>query len=99
MAFLRISTHPGIFSKPLLPRKALDNVQSLLKLPQVRTLSEGERFWECYNEICQGVVVRGNLTPDAHIAALLYEHDVKTFYSNDSDFKKFGTLQLHNPFQ
>ena len=41
IAFLRISTHPQIFARPLSPDDALGNVESLLGLPRVRMLSEG----------------------------------------------------------
>lgn len=41
VAYLRIATHPRIFARPLSPSDALGNVESLLSLPRVRTLSEG----------------------------------------------------------
>ena len=40
MSYLRISTHSGIFSNPLTPDQALGNIESLLKLPHVKTISE-----------------------------------------------------------
>ncbi len=98
MSYLRIATHPGIFAKPLTPATAAGNVESLLSLPNVRALGEGERFWECYAEVTRGVVVRGNLTPDAHLVALLLEHGVRLLYSNDSDFKKFSAIDARSPF-
>ena len=51
IAFLRIATHPGIFAQPLSPDDALGNVESLLSLPRVRMLSEGEGFLETYREV------------------------------------------------
>ena len=45
MAYLRIATHPRIFSSPLTPREASGNIQSLLQLPPVRPLSEAEGFF------------------------------------------------------
>ncbi|MFB3088346.1 MAG: hypothetical protein ACE10E_08555, partial [Acidiferrobacterales bacterium] len=51
MAYLRISTHPRIFGPPLSAEKAVGNVESLLDLPQVRVLSEGDGFWSCYRQI------------------------------------------------
>ena len=98
MAYLRISTHSTIFAAPLNPKHAGENVQRLLDLPQSRVLSEGERFWECYRLVAGATTVRGNLVPDAHIAALLLEHDVRVLYTNDTDFRKFDTLTVRSPF-
>ena len=98
MSYLRIATHPRIFANPLTPATGVANVESLLLLPNVRALGEGERFWECYAEVTRGVVVRGNLTPDAHLVALLLEHGVPLLYSNDTDFKKFSAIRVRDPF-
>jgi predicted nucleic acid-binding protein len=42
--------------------------------------------------------VRGNLVPDAHLAALLRQHGVRRLYTNDADFRKFAFLDVRNPF-
>jgi predicted nucleic acid-binding protein len=42
--------------------------------------------------------VRGNLVPDAHLAALLRQHGVSTLFTRDADFRKFGFLQVKDPF-
>ncbi len=98
MAYLRISTHPRIFASPLSPKTALANIETLLALPQVRVLSETEGFLETYQEVTAGMSVRGNLVPDAHLAALLRQHDVRTLYTNDGDFRRFAFLEIRNPF-
>ncbi len=99
MGYLRISTHPTIFASPLTPAESNGNIDSLLRVPHSRVLSEGPRFWEAYREVTKSVVVRGNLVPDAHIAALLLEHGVKEIVTNDTDFLKFGFLKIINPFE
>jgi toxin-antitoxin system PIN domain toxin len=99
MAFLRISTHPRIFARPLSPDDALGNVESLLSLPRVRLLSEGEGFLEIYREVTARFAVRGNLVPDAHLAALLLQHGVRRLYTIDRDFRKFDFLEVTDPFE
>lgn len=99
MGYLRIVTHPRVFAEPLSPTAARANVESLLSLPSVRALGEGDRFWECYGAVTRDVVVRGNLTPDAHLVALLLEHGVPRLYSNDSDFEKFPMIRVRDPFE
>ena len=98
MSYLRIATHPRIFSAPLSPAEALNNVSALLALPQVRALSEQDGFIDVYKRVAGDIPVRGNLVPDVHIAAILLQHGVRTLYSNDRDFRKFESLDVRDPF-
>lgn len=97
MGYLRIATHPSIFSHPRSPREALANIESLLALPQARTLGEQEGFLEIYEKI-GGTSLRGDLVPDAHLAAILFQHGVTTLYTRDADFRRFDFLDLRDPF-
>ena len=97
ISFLRLSTHPRIFLNPLSPEEALTNVEMLLSLPRVRVLTEAEGFLEVYREVTRSFPVRGNLVPDAHLAALLRQHGVGTIYTTDADFRKFSFLKVKNP--
>jgi toxin-antitoxin system PIN domain toxin len=99
MAFLRIATHPRVFAQPLSPDDALGNIESLLSLPRVRVLSEGEGFFEVYRGVTARFPVRGNLVPDAHLAALLLQHGVRRLYTLDRDFRKFDFLEVADPFE
>lgn len=97
MAYLRISTHPAILGDPLAPRDAQRNIDSLLSLPQVRAIGEEPGFWKVYQEAAGEFPVRGNLVPDAHVASLLLQHEVRVFYTADADFRKFPFLKVKNP--
>jgi hypothetical protein len=98
MGYIRISTHPSIFSHPLSPEEALENVESLLSQPRVRVLSEDDGFLVMYREVTGRFPVRGNLVPDAYLVALLLQHGVQKIYTADSDFNKFEFLEVKNPF-
>ena len=98
MAYLRIATHPRIFAAPLTPDEALGNVSGLIELPHVRAVSELEGFLDAYRHVAGETPVRGNLVPDAHIAAILFQHGVRTLYTNDRDFRKFRSLDVRDPF-
>ena len=76
----------------------MDNVEALTRLPHVRLLAEEEGFWEVYRGVPGEMNVRGNLVPDAHLAALLRQHGILTLYTNDSDFRRFSFLDVRNPF-
>jgi hypothetical protein len=73
------------------------NIEMLLNLPQVRFLSEEEGFWNVYRATTAEVPIRGNLVPDAHLAALLRQHGVKKLYTHDRDFLKFSFLDVRDP--
>jgi uncharacterized protein len=98
MAYVRIATHPNIFTAPLTPEEALANVNALLALPQTRVLSERDGFMDAYLHVSARTIVRGNLVPDAHVAAILFQNGVRTLYSNDRDFRKFESIDVRNPF-
>ncbi len=63
----------------------------------MRCLAEEEGFWDVYRGITGRIPVRGNLVPDAHLAALLRQHGIKTLYTHDRDFRKFDFLDVRDP--
>lgn len=97
MAYLRLSTHPAIFTNPLAPADAWRNIHSLLDLPRCRVISEEESFPADYATMTDGITVRGNLVPDAHLATILRQHGVTQIYTADMDFLKFRFLEVVNP--
>ena len=44
MSYMRMATHPRIFTNPLTPNEALQNVDRLARLPHVRLISERGRL-------------------------------------------------------
>jgi uncharacterized protein len=98
MSYLRIATHPAVFASPLTPDEASRNVETLLRLPHVRTLAEEDGFWDLYREVTKKMPTRGIDVPDAHLATLLRQHGVATLYTNDRDFRRFDFLKVRDPF-
>lgn len=98
MCYLRIATHPRIFAQPLTPDEALGNVTALVGLPHARAVSEMDGFLDAYRRVAGDMPVRGNLVPDAHVATILFQHGVRTIYTNDRDFLKFESLEARDPF-
>lgn len=97
MAYLRISTHGAVFEKPLSPAQAMANLDALLRASHVRVLSEVEGFWDVYRSVVSEAPARGAQVSDAHLAALLKQHGIRTLCTNDSDFRRFGFLEVRNP--
>lgn len=96
-AYLRITTHPAVFRRPLAPEQAMANIDALLALPQVRVLAELDGFWGTYREIARVTPPRGTQVPDTHLAALLWQHGVTTLYTRDRDFRRFDFLTVIDP--
>jgi toxin-antitoxin system PIN domain toxin len=97
MSYLRISTHPSVFTRPLHPEEAMRNIEALLRLPHCRVITEDDGFWSTYRELTSAVPTRGNLVPDAHLAAILLRNGVTTLYTHDRDFRKFPLLDVRDP--
>lgn len=98
MSYLRMSTHRAIFPRPLSPEDAVENVEQLIHLPHARTVGETEGFWGVYAATTSGIVVRGNLVPDAHLVALMRQNGVGTLWTHDRDFRRFEGIRVRDPF-
>lgn len=97
LGFLRISTRPGAFTNPLTFEKALEVVDAWLACPCVTLLNPGELHWSQLKALLEQSGAAGNLTTDAHLAALALEFDA-TLCSTDHDFLRFGRkLRFFNP--
>lgn len=98
LGYLRMGTHSAIFLRPLSVETATKNIEQLVELPHARTAGEREDFWRTYMATTSGVVVSGNLVPDAHLVALMRENEVGTLWTHDRDFRKFEGITVRDPF-
>lgn len=96
LGFLRVSTHPRVFSEPLSVSSACNEVSAWLAQPQVVILEPGDRHAAILFDLLQQVGTGGNLTSDAHLAALAIEHRCE-LASTDRDFARFRGLRWTNP--
>ncbi len=99
MAYLRIATHPGVFTWPLSIVEAIGNIEQLLARPHVRTTGEGEAFWRSFRDVTDDALPSGNVVPDAHIVTLMLENDVHTIWTRDRDFRRFPRIEARDPFE
>lgn len=93
LGFLRLSTRPGLFLRPLTCEQALVVVDRWLALPNVLPIHPGVRHWTVLRELLHRAGTAGNLTTDAHLAALAVEYGA-TLYSTDNDFVRFRPALL-----
>lgn len=95
-AFLRISTHPRVFSAPLSASAASDQVDEWLAAPAAWVPAPGERHAEVLLELLRRLRLVGPLVSDAHLAALALEHGTG-IWSTDTDFARFPGLHWEDP--
>ena len=95
-AFLRISTNPRAFERPLSLEQSLARVQSWLDQPCVKIIHPTERHWTVFRRMLTDGQAVANLVTDAHLAALAIEHGCELI-STDSDFARFPKLKWKNP--
>jgi toxin-antitoxin system PIN domain toxin len=98
MAYLRLSTHPSVFGRPLPPQEALANIERLLQLPQVQSPGEQDRFWSVFEGAAEDADARGNLVPDAHLVALMIQNGVGAIWTHDRDYRRFTGVEVRDPF-
>ena len=93
LGFIRISTRAGIFPIPLSAQAATGMVGRMLEAPQSQILAPGPGHFEILSQLLATAGTAGNLTSDAHLAALAIEHraSIGTF---DADFKRFAGLRV-----
>lgn len=75
---------------------ALEFVDEWIGLDVVEVVVPGERHWQVFRNLLQVAGAAGNLTSDAHLAALAIERGA-TVYSADNDFARFPGLHHVNP--
>jgi uncharacterized protein len=95
--FLRVVTHPRVFSPPVPLAIALHDLDQILASPTLVLLSETERHAEVMTTVVRESGVTGNLIHDAHIATLCIEHGVSELLTGDRDFSRLP-VRVTNPF-
>lgn len=96
LGFIRLSTHRSVFKEPLSVSAACGEVRAWLAQPQVSVLEPGPRHASILFDLLETLGAAGNLTTDAHLAALAIEHQCE-LCSTDSDFGRFSGLRWSNP--
>jgi uncharacterized protein len=98
VGFVRVITNPVIFARPWNATKALDVVDLWLGQPSTTVIHPTGRHAAVLRELLTPLGTAGNLTSDAHLAALAIEHGA-TLYSGDSDFSRFAGLSWIDPLR
>ena len=98
LAFIRITTRPGIMTRPLNCNDAISYIDSWLQQPHVQLIAPGDKHWPILRNLLKAAGTAGSLTSDAHLAALAIEHGAE-IYSADYDFRRYAGITHINPLQ
>jgi len=95
---VRVVTHPRVFKEPAPVSAAIAFADAVRSAPNAVPISPGERHWEIFCDLCVRARARGNLVPDAYLAALAIESG-SDWVSTDSDYARFPGLRWRHPLE
>ena len=96
LAFLRLSTRPGLSPRPLDLQTAAGVVETWLAAAPAIVVHPTPRHLTVLHGLLGVVGTAGNLVNDAHLAALALEHGGEVV-SFDRDFLRFQGLRWRSP--
>lgn len=95
--FLRIVTNPRIFGAPAPTAEALAFVDRLRRSRRGRPVAATPATWDVFaGHVAQDRGIRGNLVPDAYLAALAVSHGCR-LATADRGFARFTGLEFFDP--
>jgi toxin-antitoxin system PIN domain toxin len=98
LGFVRLTTSRHRLSSPWSAEQALDVVNSWLAQPVATVVHPTPRHASVLRDLLSPLGAGGNLTTDAHLAALAIEHGA-TLCSRDVDFSRFAGLRWVDPLK
>lgn len=96
--FLRVVTHPRVFNPPSALADGLAFAQLLRGQPNAVLIAPGPRPWDILAGLWRGAAVKGNLVPDAYLAALAIESGSE-WVTTDRDYRRFPGLRWRHPLE
>ena len=95
-AFVRLATHPRVFTNPLPVRTAHRHISEWLQREVCEFIVIEEVDVTKALELLEAAGTGGNLTTDAQIAAIALRLDA-VVHTADADFRRFSELRVFNP--
>ena len=94
--YLRIITNHKAFTRFMRPEEALEIIASVRTAPAFVPIEPGPRHWEIFTELCRKADAKGNLVPDAYLAAIAIEHGCE-WITADRGFGRYPGLRWRHP--
>ncbi len=96
LAFVRLSTKPGLFPRPLGVTDATEQVRLWLRRSVAVVVEPTSRHLDILADLLAESGAGGNLVTDAHLGALAIEHNASVI-SFDRDFGRFAGVRWEEP--
>lgn len=96
--FVRVVTHPKVFTRPSPLADALEFTEQLRGRTNCVPVAPGRRHWEIFRGLCVEAGTKGNLVPDAYLAAMAIEAGCE-WVTTDHDFSRFKGLRWRHPLR
>lgn len=94
--FIRVVTHPRVFDPPSSLDDALQFVEAVRNVPNQVPVAPGSGHWAIFTDLCRRAGAKGNLVPDAYLAAMAIESGA-TWITTDRDYARFPGLRWRHP--
>lgn len=98
LGFLRLITNARVCRSPMTPSEALEEIDRWLAQPNATIVDPTRRHRSVLKDLLVPIGTAGNLTSDAHLAALAIEHGAE-LCSSDADFSRFPGLRWTDPLR
>lgn len=95
-SFLRIATHSRVYQEPTPLGVALDFCRAVTDAPAAVRVRPGPDHWSLFTTLVDEAGARGNLVPDAYLAALALELGA-TWVTTDRGFARYPRLRWMQP--
>ena len=95
---MRVVTHPKVFNQPSPLADAIAFVEQLRDRPNCVPVTPGHRHWDIFRSLCIDADAKGNLVPDAYLAAMAIESGCE-WITTDRDFSRFKGLRWRHPLK
>jgi toxin-antitoxin system PIN domain toxin len=91
VSVVRLATNARVFVRPDTAGAVIDYLDALVE-PPGQLVRAGPTHWSRFTELCRRLQLRGNLVPDAYLAALAFEQgaELVTF---DRGFGRYAGLR------
>jgi toxin-antitoxin system PIN domain toxin len=96
--FLRVVTHPRIFTVPTPLDRAVEFANALREQPNCAPIAPGPRHWDIFINLCRASGAKGSLIADAFLAALAIESGSE-WITTDRDYSRFPGLRWRHPLE
>lgn len=94
--FIRVTTRPRVLASPTPLQLALEFAEQVRDQPNALLIEPGERHGSIFRRLCTESKAKGNLLPDAYLAALAIEGGCE-WITTDQDCSRFPGLRWRSP--